>query len=137
MKEDSESITISNAEPIDTLGASALVEEPDNFYSIPTPSTETDNALTEYTFVKEVRVEAPKNIEDDDNASNSTLQLASPSEIYSTASTLSLGETVILSDGWVNLPIGSAATATSNQNQEPQSSEFVLTLDVDTSASVI
>ena len=137
MKEDSESITISNAEPIDTLGASALVEEPDNFYSIPTPSTETDNALTEYTFVKEVRVEAPKNIEDDDNASNSTLQLASPSEIYSTASTLSLGETVILSDGWVNLPIGSAATASSNQNQEQQSSEFVLTLDVDTSASVI
>ena len=68
MKEDTESITISNAEPIDTLGASALVES-DNFYSIPTPSTETDNALTEYTFVKEVRVEAPKNIqqEDDDN----------------------------------------------------------------------
>ena len=137
MKEDTESITISNAEPIDTLGASALVES-DNFYSIPTPSTETDNALTEYTFVKEVRVEAPKNIiqqEDDDNASNSTLQLATPSEIYSTASTLSLGETVILSDGWVNLPIGSAGT--SNQNQEQQSSEFVLTLDVDTSASVI
>ena len=131
MKEESESITISNAEPIDTLGASALVES-DNFYSIPTTSVETDNALTEYTFVKEVKVEAPKKEVEEDT--NDNLGLAP--EIYSTASTLSLGETVILSDGWVNLPISGGASSNPNQDQQ-QSSEFVLTLDVDTSTSVI
>ena len=93
---------------------------------------ETDNALTEYTFVKEVKVEAPKKEVEEDTADN----LGLAPEIYSTASTLSLGETVILSDGWVNLPISGGASSNPNQDQQ-QSSEFVLTLDVDTSTSVI
>ena len=126
LKEDNDSITISNAEPIDTLGASALVES-DNFYSIPATCSENDNALTEYTFVKEVKVEAPLPAKQENEA---TSNINNP-EVYSSASTLSLGETVILSDGWVNRPTNGG----NNQNQE--SSEFVLTLDVDTSASVI
>lgn len=128
-------LPISNAEPIDSItvdGAGALTPNnnpiEDNLYSIPTSaggapsSTETDNALTEYTLVKEVQQKA-------DN-------LHPDLEIYSSASTLSLGETIILSDGWLN--------RTTPQPQQPQTeasesqdSHFVLTLDVDTSASVI
>ena len=64
-------------------------------------------------------------------------------EIYSAASTLSLGETVILSDGWINRTSPNSSTAAappggSNRNNEGTSeSDFILTLDVDTTASVI
>ena len=64
-------------------------------------------------------------------------------EIYSAASTLSLGETVILSDGWINRTTPNSSTAAappagSNRNNEGTSeSDFILTLDVDTTASVI
>ena len=64
-------------------------------------------------------------------------------EIYSAASTLSLGETVILSDGWINRTSSNSSTAAappggSNRNNEGTSeSDFILTLDVDTTASVI
>ena len=133
------SITIANAEPIDSIidGAGALApnckQTADNLYSVPTVS-ETDNALTEYTFVKEVKIEKP----------------AEP-EVYSSASTLSLGETVILSDGWINRSNASSSSSSTShesrvtspqgtreeQLQDSSESDFVLTLDVDTSASVI
>merc|ERR1712008_376216 len=64
-------------------------------------------------------------------------------EIYSAASTLSLGETVILSDGWINRTTPNSSTAAappagSNRNNEGTlESDFILTLDVDTTASVI
>lgn len=135
LKESSEALSlirVSNAEPIDSIvdGASALATpSEDNIYSVPTPATETDNALTEYTLVKEVKVEWPKKDEGKvELPKNDHPDL----EIYSSASTLSLGETVILSDGWLNR----APTPRNNQNSE-ESSDFILTLDVDTSASVI
>ena len=147
MKEASEeetSITIiANAEPIDSVvvdGAGALACLEDNLYSVPTVP-ETDNAVTEYTFVKEVKVEKPK------------LEQLDQFEVYSSASTLSLGETVILSDGWLNRSTSSreqsvaAADVPSTTNTQTTSdeiqdsteaeSDFILTLDVDTSASVI
>ena len=149
MKEASEeetSITIiANAEPIDSVvvdGAGALACLEDNLYSVPTVP-ETDNALTEYTFVKEVKVEKPK------------LEQLDQFEVYSSASTLSLGETVILSDGWLNRstssreqsvaaadvpsPTTNTTQTTSDEIQDSTEAEsdFILTLDVDTSASVI
>ena len=209
---------ISNAEPIDSIvdGASAILNNASNhapedtFYSFPTPSVETDNALTEYTLVKEVRVEPNRQLQNStlhqlqpQNASNSASpkpqlsqfqpQIHQPKpqqpqltangaeielqtsqfqpqipqsrpkmsqfssnnlemdmEIYSVASTLSLGETVILSDGWLNrsTPLPSVApsiasntttttTTSGNDGSQAADSDFVLTLDVDTSASVI
>ena len=73
-------------------------------------------------------------------------------EIYSAASTLSLGETVILSDGWLNRNRGHREVISSASNSltstpinnrlclsdtDDTQSTIVLTLDVDTSASVI
>ena len=72
-------VTVTNAEPIDSVqGASALItntkinfgttnysnlnnDPEDNLYSIPASSTasEADKAFTEYTLVKEVKVEEP------------------------------------------------------------------------------
>merc|ERR1712113_1189545 len=124
-------VTVTNAEPIDSVqGASALItntkinfgaistsgsalnaDPEDNLYSIPasTSATEADKAFSEYTLVKDVKVELPV-----DPFPVGSLPVASTSmanvknnkmsdselEIYSAASTLSLGETVILSDGW-------------------------------------
>ena len=153
------SIQISNAEPIDTIvdGASALASE-DTFYSIPTSTIENDNALTEYTLVKEVKIEArSKNSSENQISRPQSSILATRNnpdlEIYSTTSTLSLGETEILSDGWIKRPasvapsIASVAPSISNstltrtnqgsRNQENDDSDFVLTLDIDTTASVI
>ena len=209
LKEESEasSIQISNAEPIDSIvdGASALattsIAKNDNttidesFYSVPAVSI--DNALTEYTFVKEVKVMAresnppppstkpkPSSISQQNGIQpiphprSSVRKASDPKidelhvdgpvsfqtntnfvresnplplgndpdlEIYSAASTLSLGETVILSDGWLNrtTPIPTSTTVVaphggSNRNNEDSSeSDFILTLDVDTTASVI
>ena len=161
--EDTVEITVTNAEPFDSIqGASALATPPcpskaiqsipsepeDHLYSIPTSNpvslqAEADKAFTEYTFVKEVKVEppAPKKIMSD-----------SELEIYSAASTLSLGETVILSDGWLNRNRGHREAISSASNSltstpinnrlclsdtDDTQSTIVLTLDVDTSASVI
>ena len=166
-------VTVTNAEPIDSVqGASALTDrfpigishvsdnvEEDNLYSIPAGS-EADKAFTEYTVIKEIKVEhCPKN-KPEKILSDSEL------EIYSAASTLSLGETVILSDGWLNRPnardhdIGRHSNSltptpvdrfptpnnfnnnrgishvSDNEHDDTQST-IVLTLDVDTSASVI
>ena len=58
-------------------------------------------------------------------------------------STFSLGETVILSDDWINRTnpnssAGAEPLAGSNRSNEGTSeSDFILTLDVDTTASVI
>ena len=207
-------VTVTNAEPIDSVqGASALItntkinfgaistsgsggwptsgstlnaDPEDNLYSIPasTSATEADKAYSEYTLVKDVKVELPV-----DPFPVGSLPVASTSmanvknnkmsdselEIYSAASTLSLGETVILSDGWLNLNhnnTGANIRETTNSlssnslttdysqsvvqsapNISPQNamnnseisdqdlnssqSTIVLTLDVDTSASVI
>ena len=162
-------VTVTNAEPIDSVqGASALTDrfpivtnttvEEDNLYSIPAGS-EADKAFTEYTVIKEIKVEhCPKNNKPE-KMSDSEL------EIYSAASTLSLGETVILSDGWLNRPNGrdhdigrhsNSLTPTpvdrfptpnnfnnrgishvSDNEHDDTQSTIVLTLDVDTSASVI
>lgn len=117
------------------MGHSTSSEET---YSIPSPqsASETDNAQTEYIIVKEIR---------NPSACRITRQSEAELEIYSASSTLSLGETVILSDGWLNrsteqiLPPLSP-TPNSNAAEEDNSednSHIVLTLDVDTSASVI
>ena len=205
-------VTVTNAEPIDSVqGASALItntkinfgaistsgsggwptsgstlnaDPEDNLYSIPasTSATEADKAYSEYTLVKDVKVELPV-----DPFPVGSLPVASTSmanvknnkmsdselEIYSAASTLSLGETVILSDGWLNLnhnntganirettnSLSSNSLTTdysqsavqsapnistqminseiSDQDLNSSQSTIVLTLDVDTSASVI
>ena len=168
LKEESEasSIQISNAEPIDSIvdGASALAlptiasnssilsnnTADENFYSVPAVSV--DNALTEYTFVKEVKVMAasanrdppliPKPTTHQQNPHSNLIGNDPDLEIYSAASTLSLGETVILSDGWLNRtppPNSSSASASNSRTNAEGSSEsdFILTLDVDTTASVI
>ena len=210
-------VTVTNAEPIDSVqGASALItntkinfgaistsssggwptsgstlnaDPEDNLYSIPasTSATEADKAYSEYTLVKDVKVELPAaslpvgsfpgasmnssstNMANVKNNKMSDSEL----EIYSAASTLSLGETVILSDGWLNLnhnntganirettnSLSSNSLTTdysqsvvqsapnistqminseiSDQDLNSSQSTIVLTLDVDTSASVI
>ena len=212
-------MTVTNAEPIDSVqGASALItntkinfgaistsgsggwptsgsslnaDPEDNLYSIPasTSATEADKAYSEYTLVKDVKVELPAASLPVGSFPGASLPVASTSmanvknnkmsdselEIYSAASTLSLGETVILSDGWLNLNhnnTGANIRETTNSlssnslttdysqsvvqsapNISPQNaminseisdqdlnssqSTIVLTLDVDTSASVI
>ena len=217
-------VTVTNAEPIDSVqGASALItntkinfgaistsgsggwptsgsslnaDPEDNLYSIPasTSATEADKAYSEYTLVKDVKVELPAaslpvgsfpgtslpgasmNTSSTNMANVKNNKMSdSELEIYSAASTLSLGETVILSDGWLNLNhnnTGANIRETTNSlssnslttdysqsvvqsapNISPQNamnnseisdqdlnssqSTIVLTLDVDTSASVI
>lgn len=96
----SESITISNAEPLDTISTGhgtnpkGAKKEEDTFYSVPLQG-ETDNAVSEYTTVHLGRHLKPHEDEQKTNQTMSETDL----EIYSAASTLSLGETVILSDG--------------------------------------
>ena len=212
-------MTVTNAEPIDSVqGASALItntkinfgaistsgsggwptsgsslnaDPEDNLYSIPasTSATEADKAYSEYTLVKDVKVELPAASLPVGSFPGASMNSSSTSmanvknnkmsdselEIYSAASTLSLGETVILSDGWLNLNhnnTGANIRETTNSlssnslttdysqsvvqsapNISPQNaminseisdqdlnssqSTIVLTLDVDTSASVI
>lgn len=136
-------ITVKNAEPFDSIvdGARALQQqasgassEEASIYSIPS-SSETDNALTEYTVVKEIK----NSISDRQKRVNNPPE--SEMDIYSAASTLSLGETVILSDGWLNheqiLPSLTTPNNTTTTEEDEDSHNIVLTLDVDTSASVI
>ena len=210
-------MTVTNAEPIDSVqGASALItntkinfgaistsgsggwptsgstlnaDPEDNLYSIPasTSATEADKAYSEYTLVKDVKVELPAASLPVGSFPGASMNSSSTSmanvknnkmsdselEIYSAASTLSLGETVILSDGWLNLnhnntganirettnSLSSNSLTTdysqsvvqsapnistqminseiSDQDLNSSQSTIVLTLDVDTSASVI
>ena len=212
-------VTVTNAEPIDSVqGASALItntkinfggistsdsggwptsgsslnaDPEDNLYSIPasTSATEADKAYSEYTLVKDVKVELPAASLPVGSFPGASMNSSSTSmanvknnkmsdselEIYSAASTLSLGETVILSDGWLNLnhnntganirentnSLSSNSLTTdysqsvvqsapnispqnamnnseiSDQDLNSSQSTIVLTLDVDTSASVI
>ena len=105
----------------------------DNLYSIPA-SSEADKAFTEYTLVKEVQV-VPPPAASSTSGQNARLPVDPTSmanvknnkisdselEIYSAASTLSLGETVILSDGWLNLNLNNTA-ANSRENTNSLSS---------------
>ena len=149
-------VTVTNAEPIDSVqGASALItntkinfgatnysnlnnnDPEDNLYSIPASSTsEADKAFTEYTLVKEVKVEplassgasSTMMTSSSTNVNNNKNKMSdSELEIYSAASTLSLGETVILSDGWLNLNSANITTNTSTTTTNSLSSRNSLT----------
>ncbi len=178
-EEEVNSITISNAEPVDTIkkaeaveGACALppsfndvtviglekdLDEESQFYSVP----DMDNAVTEYTTnnpVTKKKVPTPAKRKSTPTLGAAVAASDSELEVYSAASTLSLGETVILSDGWLDntnsienplasLPICPTNSTTNSggreagqpQEQRPQQSTsmVVLNLNMDTSSSVI
>lgn len=131
--------SIVNAEPLDTIqGASAAAVMTSEVTS------EMDNAVNEYTMTAEMTL--AKNVSDMDFRKLQQQQQSSDTDmdIYSATSTLSLGETVILSDGWLSRPLTSLPNNTASSIQQPNTTatiqhfeDIVMTLDVDTSASVI